>query len=176
MARSSSEHAELPPRTVTTSEVTDLWQTVTRSGGAVGFPVDTPAELIAEAAAHALHEVESGHEHLLTEREGNALLGMVLLRRQKGPVHRHRAEVRKLMVRPERQRTGTGGRLLARAVEHARQLGLRQLLLATRGGTHLPDCYRRQGWTEVGRFPAALHVAPGDFRDEHWFQYDLVTR
>ncbi|MCX2730611.1 hypothetical protein OOZ19_10190 [Saccharopolyspora sp. NFXS83] len=80
------------------------------------------------------------------------------------------------MVRPEQQRAGARRRLLARAEEQARHLGLRQLVPATHGGTALPDFYRRQNWIEAGRFPAALQVTPGDFRDEHWFQYDLVTR
>jgi acetyltransferase len=33
--------------------------------------------------------------------------------------------------------------------------------------------YTRQGWTEVGVFPAALRLGPGDMRDEHWFQLRL---
>ncbi|MCA1190670.1 GNAT family N-acetyltransferase [Saccharopolyspora sp. 6V] len=169
MARSSSGRAELP----TTTEVADLWRAVVRAGGAIGFPVDAPAELVAEAAAGELRDVGSGRQELLVERDGGLLVGMVLVCGKEGQVFRHRAEVRKLIVHPGWQRGGIGRRLLARAVERARDLGFRQLVLATRGGTHLPEFYRRQGWAEVGRFPAALQVAPGDFRDEHWFQREL---
>ncbi|WP_235022574.1 GNAT family N-acetyltransferase [Amycolatopsis alkalitolerans] len=98
---------------------------------------------------------------------------MVLVRPSADAIYRRRAEIRKLMVHPGRQRNGAGGRLPARAIEYGRRLGFRQLLLATRGGTGLPELYRQRGWTEVGRCPAARQVAPGHSRDEHWFQLDL---
>uniref|UniRef100_UPI0015F0F8B9 GNAT family N-acetyltransferase n=1 Tax=Pseudonocardia pini TaxID=2758030 RepID=UPI0015F0F8B9 len=85
----------------------------------------------------------------------------------------HRATVLRLMVHPGQQGRGWGGRLLAAATDHARELGFDQLLLSARGGTGLPAFYSHQGWAEVGVFPRALRLGPGDVRDEHWFQLDL---
>jgi hypothetical protein len=52
-------------------------------------------------------------------------------------------------------------------------LGLEQLLLSARGGTGIATFYTRQGWTQVGVFPASLRLGPDDIRDEHWFQLRL---
>jgi hypothetical protein len=46
------------------------------------------------------------------------------------------------------------------------QMGLEQLHLAARGCVRLEDFYRRLGWMEIGRWPDALRLAPGDDRDE----------
>ncbi|GAA1846850.1 hypothetical protein GCM10009836_28020 [Pseudonocardia ailaonensis] len=106
-------------------------------------------------------------------RVGEALAGVVFLQPGVGPVVAHRATVLRLMVHPDRQGEGFGARLLSAAGDRARSLGLEQLILSARGGTGLPELYRHLGWTEVGRFPRALRVGPGDVRDEHWFQLEL---
>ena len=52
-------------------------------------------------------------------------------------------------------------------LEIARQeMGLEQLHLAARGGMGLERFYARLGWREIGRWPGALRLAPGDDRDE----------
>lgn len=94
----------------------------------------------------------------------------------RGPVVAHRATVIRLMVLPDLQGRGLGGRLLAAAVDRAAELGLAQLILSARGGTGLPAWYAARGWTEVGRFPGALRLAPDDVRDEHWFQLGIRDR
>jgi hypothetical protein len=50
--------------------------------------------------------------------------------------------------------------------EIARGRGWEFLHLTARGGTGLDDFYRNLGYTEVGRLPGAIRVAPGDDRDE----------
>jgi acetyltransferase len=157
------------PGTVTA--LTALWTDVTRAGGAVGFVPDSPAEEIAATAREAVDEVRAGRQELLTA--GDPLAGVVFLRPGAGPRVAHRADVLRLMVHPRRQGEGLGRALLDAAVARARGLVLEQLLLSARGGTGLPVFYARLGWTEVGVFPGALHLGPGDRRDEHWFQLRL---
>jgi hypothetical protein len=54
-----------------------------------------------------------------------------------------------------------------RARQVAREaMGLEQLHLAARGGMGLEDFYSRLGWQEIGRWPGALRLGPGDDRDE----------
>jgi GNAT superfamily N-acetyltransferase len=78
------------------------------------------------------------------------------------------------VVHPDAQRRGRGAALLDAVAADARGLGLEHLLRSVRGGTTLPEFYRRQGWTELGRFPGALRLGPGDVRDGHWFQVRLL--
>ncbi|MHA6795865.1 GNAT family N-acetyltransferase [Pseudonocardia bannensis] len=150
-----------------------LWTAVVRSGGAVGFPADAPEEDIRAAAEQAVAEVAARRRQMLILGDGAALAGTVFLRRGAGPVLAHRAEVLKLMVRPDLQGKGWGTALLDAAVAQARALGLEQLLISTRGGTSLPEFYAARGWTEVGRFPGGLRLSADDVRDEHWFQLRL---
>jgi hypothetical protein len=44
------------------------------------------------------------------------------------------------------------------------EMGLEQLRLAVRGGCGLEPFYARLGWKEIGRWPGALRLAPGDDR------------
>jgi acetyltransferase len=150
---------------------------VTRAGGAVGFPPDAPEPEIRALAEATAAEVRAGTLHLLAlhpPAPDGELVGTVFLQPGRGPVVAHRATVIRLMVRPDLQGRGLGGRLLDAAVDHAAELGLGQLILSARGGTPLPAWYAARGWTEVGRFPGALRLGPDDVRDEHWFQREVV--
>ena len=147
-----------------------LWLDVVRAGGAVGFPRDAPEEEIRAAAEAAIEEVRAKRVQLLVIGADHELAGTVFLRRGSSPVLAHRAEVLRLMVRPDLQGRGWGKILLDEAVAQATALGLEQLLLSTRGGTDLPAFYAEQGWTEVGVWPGALRIGPDELRDEHWFQ------
>jgi len=149
-----------------------LWTAVSRTGGAVGFLPDEPAELITSAAVEVIAGVAEGREEMLVACDGDALAGTVFLRRGEAPRKDHTATVVRLMVDPARQGAGWGRTLLDAAVGRGRELGLEHLLLAARGGTTLPAFYRRLGWTEVGVFPGVLRL-DGDRRDEHWFQLML---
>jgi acetyltransferase len=103
----------------------------------------------------------------------HALAGTVFLRRGTGAVVAHRAEVLRLMVRPDLQSHGLGDEAAGRCrrprhrarAGAAAALGPRGHLIAT--------FYTRQGWTQVGVFPASLRLGPDDIRDEHWFQLRL---
>ncbi|GAA4554176.1 GNAT family N-acetyltransferase [Pseudonocardia xishanensis] len=170
MSAGGSTAAPVTDPTGLAERFADLWVAVTRAGGAVGFAPDAPETDIRELAARTLDEVRRGRLHMIAL---DGLAGAVFLQPGAGPVVAHRATVLRLMVAPQRQRRGLGGLLLAAAVDRARELGFDQLLLSARGGTGLPEFYRLQGWTEVGRFPRALRVGPDDVRDEHWFQLDL---
>lgn len=149
-----------------------LWTAVTRAGGAVGFPADAPAPEIRAAADTTVADVAAGRLRALVIGH-DPLVGAVFLRPGAGPRIAHRADVLRLMVDPAHQGQGLGRALLAAVAAHATVLGLDQLLLSARGGTDLPAFYAALGWTEVGVFPGALQLRPGDLRDEHWFQLRL---
>lgn len=132
--------------------------------------MDEPEETVRADAAAAVADVVAGRRHLLVAGDWAGVVSVVP---GSGPRFVHRGEVVKLMVHPDAQGRGLGGALLDAAVAHARGLGLEQLLLSTRGGTPLPAYYASRGWTEVGVFPAGLHLGGDERRDEHWFQLQL---
>jgi GNAT superfamily N-acetyltransferase len=146
---------------------------VARAGGAVSFRPDAAEEDVRAAAEAEIEDVRARRQQLIVLGADHALAGTVFLRRGVGPIFEHRAEVHRLMVHPGLQGRGWGSALLEAVVSHATALGLEQLLLAVRGGTWMTEFYRSRGWTEVGSWPGALVVAPGDVRDQLWFQRRL---
>ncbi len=72
-----------------------------------------------------------------------------------------------MQTHPKVQGQGYGTALVQEARRVAREeMGLEQLRLAARAGVGLEDFYGRLGWREIGRWPGALRLAPGDDRDE----------
>lgn len=83
------------------------------------------------------------------------------------PVVAHWAEVRHLQTRLAYRGRGVGSSLMQEIRRIARdEMGLQQLHLAARGGMGLESFYGRLGWREIGRWPDALRLGPGDDRDE----------
>jgi GNAT superfamily N-acetyltransferase len=91
----------------------------------------------------------------------------VHLQRNPYPLIAHWGTISHLQTLPACRGQGIGGALMAHARQVGRaEMGLEQLRLAARGGTGLEHFYGRLGWTVIGRWPAALRLAPGDDRDE----------
>ena len=89
------------------------------------------------------------------------------LQRHSNPLIAHWGLISHLQTLPAVQGQGIGGALMTHARQVARQeMGLEQLHLAVRGGTGLEHFYARLGWREIGRWPGALRLAPGDDGDE----------
>jgi GNAT superfamily N-acetyltransferase len=148
-------------------ELIDCWITVSNAGGAVGFPFLPVDSAIVSPAADELIAKLSLDRRLLVAVVGDALAGWVHLWRDPNPVIAHWGVISHLQTLPALRGQGFGGALMAYARKVARQeMGLEQLHLAARGGMGLEHFYARLGWREIGRWPAALRLAPGDDRDE----------
>ncbi len=119
----------------------------------------------------ALDEIIRGlspqRSRILLAGVDGALAGWVLLRREPHPLGVHCGTVNHLQTHVRFRGTGVGAALMRRLPEIARgEMGLERLRLTARAGLGLEDFYRRAGWTEIGRWPGALRLAPGDDRDE----------
>ena len=150
-------------------ELADLWFRVSAAGGSVGFGMTVDRAEVERAAERVGGDVASGRTPMLTMRDDDDLVGVVRLERGSDPVVAHRAMLKLLMVDPDRQGEGLGTQLVDAFVDLARGLGIEQLYLSCRSRTGLEEYYTKLGWTEVGRYPGGVRVAPRDDRDEVWF-------
>ncbi|MEV0530346.1 GNAT family N-acetyltransferase [Kitasatospora sp. NPDC050463] len=158
------------------SDIVRLWTDVTNAGGAVGFvaPV-TEDEVWKTADAQFGGLAPAGPDRLLIahERESGRLAALLFLESMRfGPMD-HWRMLKRVMVHPDFQGRGYGADLMAEAERVARAWGLEGLRLTLRGGLGLEAFYGRCGYTEVGRVPAAIRVAPGDDRDDVTMWLDL---
>ncbi|GAA1385917.1 hypothetical protein GCM10009613_19110 [Pseudonocardia kongjuensis] len=152
----------------------ELWIAVTEAGGAVDFvPGWDPAE-IRDLAAATIDDVRSGALRMIVLGDPAAPDGTVFLARGSG-IAAHRADVQRLMVRPELQGRGLGTVLLDAAVALGREMGVEMLTLGARGGTALPGFYAARGFVEYGRLPRGVRLAPDDARDVHLFVLPLTS-
>ncbi|WP_369179486.1 GNAT family N-acetyltransferase [Streptomyces mutabilis] len=149
----------------------ECWAAVINAGGAVvpmGCPLPPVAPPQVEPAVEAIVQgLAPQRSRLLLASVGDALAGWVLLRREPHALEAHCGTVNHLQTHVRFRGTGVGAALMRRLPAIAREeMGLERLRLSVRAGLGLEDFYRGVGWTEVGRWPGALRVAPGDDRDE----------
>ena len=149
-------------------DIVACWITVSNAGGAAGFPFPpVDASIVAPVADDLIAGLSPDHSRLIAARVGDALAGWVHLQRHPGPVIAHWGTISHLQTHPAFRGQGVGSALVMSARQIARQeMGLEQLHLAARGGMGLERFYAKLGWREIGRWPAALRLAPGDDRDE----------
>lgn len=148
------------------ADLLDMWVAVIDAGGAVGFTAPADREAVARTLRGQLKRVREGRDALGVLRHDGRAVGMAFLVESGSPLRRHWRTVLRLMVHPELQGSGAGRLLLEGLHGVARDLGLEQLLLSVRGGTGTEGFYKRFGYVEIGRHPAAIRLAPDDDRDE----------
>lgn len=152
-------------------DLTQCWTAVVNAGGAV-VPTDCPLPPVTEAALRpAVERITRGlspdHSRLLLATVNGALAGWLLLRRETHPLATHCGVVNHVQTHVNFRGRGVGAAMMRHARGVARdEMGLERLQLAVRSGLGLEEFYRKAGWTEVGRWPGALRLAPGDDRDE----------
>ena len=147
-------------------ELLSCWTDVTNAGGAVGFVPPVVEDDVAPVLDRMLDGVRAGRDVVALLTVDGVTAGFAALVRPSGPLRRHWASVLRVQVHPSRQGQGLGRVLMAGVHDIGRDLGWEFLHLTARGGTGVDGFYRRLGYTEVGRMPGAIRVAPGDDRDE----------
>lgn len=157
------------------SAVLRLWADVTNAGGAVGFVPPVGTEDVRPVWDRHRQAVERGESRLVIGREaGGPPVAVAFLHLNDHPLMRHWVWLYRVMVRPDRQGTGEGRRLMEAAAATARRIeGIRAIRLTCRGGLGLERFYASCGYKEVGRVPDALMVAEDDIREEIVFWLPL---
>jgi len=147
-------------------ELLSCWTDVTNAGGAVGFVPPVTQDDVAPVLDRLLDGVRSGRDVLALLMVDGVTAGFAALVGFSSPLRRHWATVLRVQVHPSRQGQGLGAVLMRGVHDIARARGLEFIHLGARGGTGVDAFYRGLGYTEVGRVPGAIRVAPGDDRDE----------
>ncbi|MET7575241.1 GNAT family N-acetyltransferase [Streptomyces sp. NPDC005492] len=152
-------------------ELVDCWTAVTNAGGAVvaaSFPLPPVSPRDVEPEVDRLMRGLDPHRgRMLVATVEGVLAGWLLLRRDQHPLVAHCGMVNHVQTHPRFRGLGIGAALMRRVPGIARdEMGLERLGLTARSGMSLEVFYRKLGWTEVGRWPGALRVAPGDDRDD----------
>jgi acetyltransferase len=132
------------------------------SGMALGLPAPLSRDDARAAYADAAAKLAPGERSLFAATEGEDIVGAVQLDRSDVGNGRHRAEVRRLVVRGDRRGAGVGRALMEAVVEHGQKLGLRLLWLSTHEGTDADRVYERLGWTRAGVIPDYAELPNGD--------------
>ncbi|SFS86359.1 Predicted N-acetyltransferase YhbS [Saccharopolyspora flava] len=144
------------------------WVDVSNAGGAVGFPFAPVDEDEVAAAVDAIvGALDPATCRVVMASDGEELVGWLVIRRDTFALISHWGMLHRVQSRPERRGEGVGSALMTEARRIARdEMGLEQLRLAARAGIGLETFYGRLGWKEIGRWPGALRLGPGDDRDE----------
>jgi GNAT superfamily N-acetyltransferase len=147
-------------------ELLCCWTDVTNAGGAVGFVPPVTEDDVAPVLDRLLEGVRSRRDVLALLTVDGATAGFAALVGSSTPLRRHWATVLRVQIHPSRQGRGLGRVLMAGVHDIARSRDLEFLYLGARSGTGVDAFYRGLGYTEVGRVPGAIRVAPGDDREE----------
>ena len=147
-------------------ELLACWTDVSNAGGAVGFVPPVTEDDVAPVLDKLLEGVHSGRDVLALLTVAGQTAGFAALVGHSSPLRRHWAMVLRVQVHPSRQGLGLGRVLMTGVHDIARAHGWEFLSLSARGGTGVDGFYTGLGYTECGRLPGAVRVAPGDDREE----------
>ena len=154
-------------------ELLACWTDVSNAGGAVGFVPPVTTDDVEPVLAHLLEGVDSGRDVLAVLTVDGVTAGWASIVGSSAPLRRHWATVLRVQVHPSRQGGGLGKALMRGVHDIARERGYEFLYLTARGGTGVDGFYRGLGYSEIGRLPGAMRLAPGDDRDEILMQLPL---
>lgn len=151
------------------AELGALLHACVHAGASIGFILPFA---VAEADAYwrgkVLPRVADGCVVLVIARRDGRVVGSVQLDHDTPPNQPHRAEVRKLLVRPDCRRQGIAKALMAAIEARAAALGRSLLTLDTRTGDQAEPLYAALGYRVAG-------VIPGYCRDPFEAKLDPTT-
>jgi ribosomal protein S18 acetylase RimI-like enzyme len=121
-----------------------------------------------------LPEVAAGRRIMFGAERGGAMIGTVQLLTAMPPNQQHRCEVAKMIVHPDARRLGIGRCLMARAIEHARELGKTLITLDTRTGDAAEPLYTSAGFEVAGVIPDFAWDPDGQARHATTYMFRLI--
>ncbi|GAB3122616.1 GNAT family N-acetyltransferase [Streptomyces calidiresistens] len=157
-----------------------LWAEVTNAGGAVGLVPPVGTGDVAPLWEEHERQLADGAAELILGRAAptaDAVPGppvaVAFLRLNAHLLMRHWAWAYRVMLHPDLWGRGEGRRLMTAVADRGRERGLHGIRLTCRNGLGLERFYEACGYKEIGRAPAAIRVAEGEYRDETTFWLPL---
>ena len=111
--------------------------------------------------------------HFVAQEEGK-IVGTVLLQRAWAPNQPHRGEISKMIVLRSHRSRGIGQKLLARAEEKARTLGLSLLTFDSVAHGRSENFYREAGYQVAGYYPGYALSPRGEMDDTALLYKQLI--
>lgn len=139
------------------------------SGMALGLAAPLSPDGARAAYQDAAAKLAPGERILLATFDDEELVGAVQLDRADAGNGRHRAEIRRLVVRADRRGGGVGRALMDAVVEAARVLELGLLWLSTHDGSDADRVYERLGWTRAGVIPDSAQLPNGELSSNAFY-------
>lgn len=134
-------------------QLCDVLQACVVEGASIGFVNADDREVITQFWQNKIRSLASGECELLVARQHGVVAGTVMVNYSSMPNGRHRAEISKLLVRPQARRQGIARQLMQQAEQRAREQDKVLLVLDTRSGDVASDLYLSLGWQIAGSIP-----------------------
>ncbi|ABL79579.1 GCN5-related N-acetyltransferase [Nocardioides sp. JS614] len=143
-----------------------LLRDVVRAGGAVGW-LEPPGRADTDSWLDRLTaQQQAGDAGLVVIGDPVAPLAMGTWRRVDRQVHRHVAEIAKVMSHPRARGRGLGRRVTTELLAALPAAGIEIVTLATRGNNHAAMAlYTSLGFREYGRIPDGIMVGDDRYDD-----------
>lgn len=126
---------------------------VVAAGGSVSFMHPMPIGQAQEFWRDSLARAAAEERIVLAAFDGARLLGTVTVLLAFPPNQPHRAEIAKMMTRPDSRKRGVATALLERAEQEAARRGKRLLVLDTASDGGAARLYESLGYTLAGEIP-----------------------
>ncbi len=143
------------------------------AGMALGLAAPLDRTEAAAAYTDAAARLQPSERILLAAFDGHEVIGAVQLDRSDAGNGRHRAEVRRLVVRVDRRGAGVGRALLDAVVAEAQRLELHLLWLSTHANTDADRIYTRLGWSRAGVIPSYAALPDGTLAGNAFFYREI---
>ena len=145
----------------------------TQQGASMGYLLETPISQLENYWAGVLSNVARGSALVVYAEDDSEIIGVVVLQNENNPNARHRAEVKKLIVRSDKRGQGIAKKLLALVEMEARIGGRTLLLLDTETDSDAEFLYEKMGWTRLGVMPNHSALPSGELRPTTYFYKEL---
>lgn len=146
------------------------------AGASIGFMASLDDNAARAFWSGVADKVDADERSIWAARDtaSGTLLGTVQLITGLPDNQPHRGDVAKLMVSPDARRRGVADALMATLERHARETGLRTLVLDTVTGSPAEALYRKRGWVEVGPVPDYALFPDGSPCSTTYFYKSLI--
>lgn len=146
---------------------------VVGDGGSMGFLATTTIAELAEFWTSEISKVRNGANVIVCAMESDTCIAAGILTREFKVTGRHRAEVRKLMTRPEYRHQGIASQILTRMELIAHERGVRLLTLKTEASSLASVLYSRLDWTLIGTVPNYAAGPDGSLHSVSFYYKEL---